>query len=45
MGSDMRNLVSVGKICFLCLWPSEDDKYSYSNRTVKKMVDGSCVTE
>lgn len=23
VGSDMRNLVSVGKICFLCIWPTE----------------------
>lgn len=46
VGSDMRNLVSVGKnLLSLHMVYREDDKNSYSNRTMNKMVDKCCRTE
>lgn len=46
VGSDMRNLVSVGKnLLSLHMAHREDDKYSDSNRAMNRMMDESFLTE
>lgn len=46
VGSDMRNLVSVGKnLLSLRMALREADKYSDSNRAMTKMMDESRLTE
>lgn len=42
----MRNLVSVGKICFLCIWSTEKMiKIAIQTKSVNNMVGLKCFAK